>query len=79
MDYYFNYRGKFVHKVRSIAHHCFRAGMYSHTSVKFSCGNSGFVSKDRPAKIYKEPPKNRPLCKRCFPKKEQDDDQTKDQ
>lgn len=78
MDYYFNYRGKFVHKVRRITHHP-RYAKYSHTSVQFACGNVGLISKERPAKLYKVPPKHRPLCKRCFPKKEQDDDQTKDQ
>lgn len=67
MRYYFNWRGKFVHGVRAIRHHHNGGTKYTHSSVIFICGNSGFISKDRPARIYKEPPKHKLLCKRCFP------------
>lgn len=62
--YYFNWRGRFVHLVLSMRHHT-RDGNYSHSSVTFLCGNSGFISKDRPASLYTTPPEHKPLCERC--------------
>lgn len=65
-SYYFNYRGRYVHAVQRITHVC-RDGRYAHSAVKFRCGNSGFLSTDRPAKIFATPPPHRPLCRFCFP------------
>ena len=41
LPYYLSRQGKYFHRVRSAQNH-WRDGSYSHTSVHFWCGNSGF-------------------------------------
>lgn len=62
--YYFNERGTFVHVVRTMTHHKWR-DEYSHTGVHFRCGNLGFLSKERRAKVYAVAPAGHPLCQKC--------------
>lgn len=52
-----------VHRPRSVTLHL-RDGEYSHTSVQFYCGNSGFAGHHR-GKLTAVPPTEFGVCERC--------------
>jgi len=55
--------GKYFHRVRSANNHALFK-KYSHTSVRFWCGNSGFISNGK-GRLYQKIPDGGVLCAVC--------------
>ena len=51
----------FVHKIKSAVHHFWKSE-YMWTSVRFECGNGGFMHKGT---MYAKVPRYAPFCCRC--------------
>lgn len=65
LPFYRSKLGCLIHRVRSGRVHM-RGHQYSHTSITFWCGNSGFLGTNHPgALLYSEPPEGQFHCALC--------------
>lgn len=64
LPYYISGRGKYYHRVRSAANHACGDKGYTHTSISFWCGNTGFIGNGK-GKLYKQIPEGGILCATC--------------